>query len=75
MNVVTTLLIILKIWNFKFKKLIQSSFEILKLSKVFYHIQMGSKKTKSLKTSSQIATIAYNLNIIYYHILTIAKFD
>jgi hypothetical protein len=36
---------------------------------------MGSKKTKSLKTSSQIATIAYNLNIIYYHILTIAKFD
>jgi hypothetical protein len=42
MNVVTTLLIILKIWNFKFEKLIQSNFQILKLSKVFYHIQMGS---------------------------------
>jgi NADH:ubiquinone oxidoreductase subunit E len=33
------------------------------------------QKIKSLKTLSQIATIAYNLNIIYYHILSIAKFD
>jgi hypothetical protein len=41
MNVVTTLLLIFKIWNLKFKKLIQNIFQIFKLSKVFYHMQMG----------------------------------
>jgi hypothetical protein len=28
-------------WNLKILKLIQSIFKILKLSKVFYHMQMG----------------------------------
>jgi hypothetical protein len=49
-----------------------------KKKRTFCHkvvVKKQDKKTKSLTTSSQIATIAYNLNIIYYHILTIAKFD
>jgi hypothetical protein len=41
MHVVTTLLKILKIWNLKFLKLIQSIFQILKLSKVLNHMQIG----------------------------------